>query len=222
MMQAAGTSGIRPVGRGWGSDIFEANQYMRVWTVQPLIVWQRLQDAGAVAVDSACYPDEYVPWQYRWLADRLKERLPRYEGGLPWWAYGYKPHLRWVRHSRPQGEPQVRIEVEIDADRAIVFPTWAWHGMYTGRFLAYTPEEQEAWETAMRLAVPDLDEWPLPQPRRAELEESWLRLFDPDLPASGWSGWAAKPTCETEAVFGLLRVEDVRAGRHFIGSSNWR
>ena len=196
---------------------------MRVWTVQPLTVWERLTEAGTLRVDTACYPyDGYVPWQYPWMACRLQERAPDYQGGLPWWAYCERPDLRWVRRRRPAGQPQVRIELDVNG--VLVFPSWAWDVVYCGNFLSFTQSEQETWNAAMRRAVPDEDLWPLPEPWRAELEASWLRLFDPQLPSDGWADILGKSNSSSranEAVFETLRLQDVRRVTHFVGTSRW-
>ena len=193
---------------------------MRIWTVQPLVVWERLKEGGTLCVDSVCYPDDgYVPWQYQWMACQLKERMPGGRGELPWWAYCQKPDLRWVRHRRPFGQPQVRIELEMDA--VLSFPGWAWDVLHSGHYLAFTKREQEAWETAMRQAVPDEDLWPLPQPWRDELETSWLRLFAPDLPVHGWADIPNEAPLYTEAVFETLCLRDIRCITHFVGRSRW-
>ena len=191
---------------------------MRVWTVQPLVVWERLQEMGTLYVDQDCFPyGGYVPWQYQWVACRLQERLPSGNGGLPWWAYCQKPDLRWVRHHRPLDQPQVRIELELEA--VLTFPGWAWDVIYSGQFLAFTKREQELWETAMRQSVPDEDLWPLPQPWRDELEASWLQLFAPDLPTHGWTDMANEALPYNEAVFETLCLRDIRCVTHFVGRS---
>ena len=71
----------------------------------------------------------------------------------------------------------------------------------------------------MRREVPDEDQWPLPEPWRSELEETWLRLFEPGLPAVSWErpdeGGHLGDT--RESVLTVLRREDVRGMKSFIG-----
>ena len=177
---------------------------MRVWTIQPLLVWEHLQDTGELHVDPAYYPDGFVPRQYPWLANRMQERIPGHRGGLPWWAYCDKPDLRWWRHQWPASQPQVRIEFEVK--EVLAFPFWAWDIVYSGGFLSFTEQEHDAWETAMRQAMPDEDRWPLPQPWRSEVEASWLRLFDPGLPSASWGYFGYKGNSDNEAVFETLRL----------------
>jgi hypothetical protein len=71
----------------------------RLWTVQPLVVWEQIQQHGTVHADETRFlTPGYVPHSCRWLVQQLQQRLPGYPGTLPWWAYCEKPDLRWVRH----------------------------------------------------------------------------------------------------------------------------
>lgn len=191
---------------------------MRVWTVQPVNVWEQLQQDGKLTVDKSRLPHNgYVPPQYHWLAEHLKNRLPEYRGELPWWAYCEKPDLRRVRHYRPSGKRQVRIELEVSHEEAFAMPCWAWHTVYCGDYLSVDREEHDDWVAQLQKAVPDEDTWPLPQPWKAELEASWERLFDPTLIARSWDRESEFGT-EREAVFGTIRLTSVRGVTFFTGA----
>src|SRR5436853_7853922 len=54
---------------------------MRLWTVQPLVVWEQLEQLGLLFVDEIRLSTPgYVPESYRWLALQLEQRLPDYPG----------------------------------------------------------------------------------------------------------------------------------------------
>jgi hypothetical protein len=197
---------------------------MRLWTVRPLVVWEQLQQLCLLTVDETRLSTPgYVPDSYRWLALQLEHQLPEYPGSLPWWAYCEKPDLRWVRHSRPAGQREVRIELEPRPGTFLTFPCWAWHTVFCGQNLSFARQEQDDWREAMRQAVPDEDAWPLPEPWRTQLEASWLRLFDPNLPPCPWDQEAIYgKSGSREAVLGALRLEDERQVTHFVGCSKWR
>lgn len=193
---------------------------MRIWTIQPAQVWCRLRRQRLLYVqeDVGKYRG-YVPNAYRWLQRQLADRMPAYSGHLPWWAYCRKPDLRRHRHLRPQGATEVRLELEISAEAIVHFPCWAWQRVFCEDYLATTREEYDNWARELRKAIPDEDTWPLPQSWRLQLEASWERLFTPDLPVLDWDGsspWARTPCLE--AVFELLRLEDVRHVTVFEGS----
>jgi hypothetical protein len=193
---------------------------MRLWTVQPLVVWEQFQHRALLQVDESrrSTPD-YVPHSYRWLVEQLKQRIPAYPGTLPWWAYCEKPDLRWVRHCRPAGQREVRLELEPCPDSFLTFPSWAWDDVYCGHYLSFEREEHDEWMGEMRQAVPDEDGWPLPEPWRTQLEASWLRLFDRDLPSHSWDHEAISEPGSRQAVLGVLRLEEVRQVTHFVGCS---
>lgn len=194
----------------------------RIWTVQPLEVWEQLQREGRVLVDEARM--EYVPEGYRWLTAQLAQRLRDYPGTLPWWAYCKKPRLGWLRPSRPPGE-HVRIELEPVPGTFLTWPIWAWDAVYGGMYLSFGRREAVAWKRAMRRVVRDEDLWPLPEPWRSELEASWLRLFHPALPTRAWGRDACvmHRAGSREAALGVLKLEEVRGVRCFIGTSKtWR
>jgi hypothetical protein len=190
---------------------------VRVWTIQPAIVWERLREQGVLGVDETELPyGGHIPEAYRWLASELCRRLADYPGTLPWWAYCKKPDLRLFRHHRPPG-PEVRMELEPRSHSMVTFPIWAWDAVYGGDYLSPTREEHAAWTARLAAAVPDEDTWPLPEPWSAELEASWQRLFDPALPAYPWDERRIGMSGSREAVLGLLHVEDVRRVTTFVG-----
>jgi hypothetical protein len=195
----------------------------RLWTIQPLEVWVQLQIHGCVHVDEfRLTTPGYVPDSYRWLVRQLEERLPNYPGTLPWWAHCRKPDLRWVRHREPASQRHLRIELEPPPGMFLTFRGWAWDVVFCGQYLSSARAEHDEWMEAMRQDVPDEDMWPLPEPCQSQLEASWLRLFDPDLPPKPWDDGAFCKTEDCEGVLGLLRLEDVRHVTEFMGCDRWR
>jgi Domain of unknown function (DUF3841) len=192
----------------------------RIWTIQPAQVWERLRKKQSLYVEekSEGYRG-YIPRSYRWLQWQLYSRLPEYSGHMPWWTHCGKPDLRRYRHTRQAGTIEVRLELEIADKSFLRFPSWAWQRVFCQDYLAATREEYEDWTKALQLAVPDEDTWPLPEPWRSQLESSWQRLFDRDLPVLDWDeswGWS-RIACE-EAVFEVLQLSDVRHVTSFQGT----
>lgn len=193
---------------------------MRLWTVQPLAVWERLRADGRAIVDPARLgPDGWVHPRYSWLAGQLRSRIATSRGRLPWWAYCERPDLRWVRHSRPHGSREVRIEFEPPNQAFVAFPCWAWHEVFAGRYLALSGTEYRDWKSRLRRAgVPEEDD-PLPEPFQRELEDSWLRLFRAGLPGRSWRrGDSARGR---EAVALVLERAWVRDVTEFVGTGAW-
>jgi hypothetical protein len=196
---------------------------MRLWTVQPVSVWEYLQSAGKIRVDLAKLNDEgWIHPQYSWLMWQLRQRIQDSRGGLPWFAYCARPDLRWVRHSRPLGSREVLIEVEPPEGMYVAFPSWAWHEVFCGQYLGLSGAEVRGWLSGLRrttgLAFSD-HEGSLPEPWQAELEASWRRLFLPDLPARSWR--QSDLDGKREAVFEVLEFRWVRSVREFTGTGTW-
>lgn len=191
---------------------------LRVWTIQPEGVWEKLQQVGVLHVDPEQLPYScYVPPSYTWLTRQLRRRVSGWEGGLPWWVYCERPDLRQFRHYRPWGSREVRLEIEPSTSISVTFPVWAWNLVYTRELLATSRDEAERWYRRLRIAVPDEDTWPLPEPWNGELEASWERLFDPRLPRTHWDPEALGSKGEREGVLNCLCLEDVRNVTPFTG-----
>ncbi len=195
---------------------------VRLWTVQTAAVWEQVRDSGEAWVDRRRIPGGWANPQYDWLAWQMRSRLSDSQGGLPWFAYCDRPDLRWVRHSRPAHSNEVLIEFAPPAGSFLSFPSWAWHVIFCGQYLALSGADQRAWNRRERQALWWnfwAHEGPLPEPLQAELEASWLRLFRPDLPP--WS-WRRGPRgIKREAVVEVLRADWVRRATPFVGTGTW-
>lgn len=108
---------------------------MRLWTIQPLAVWQTLERDGVFHSDPAQseFRDDYAEG-YDWIVRRLRQHVgPEPEGcKLPIWAWYQwhgtarpKPDLRKLRHDCI-GE-WVRIEVEINDENVLLSDFIPWH-----------------------------------------------------------------------------------------------
>lgn len=193
---------------------------VRLWTIQPLSVWEQLQARKRLLVDRRHV--ENLHHGYEWLRTRLVSRLPGHSGGYPWWAYCSRPDLRKARHQKPVGEQHFLIELALPRDRVLSFPFWAWDLIFYGRFLSRQEEASEDWHRRFALAVPDHEEVSaIPRPWLTELEASWELLFDPTLPDRGWNDSGASHS-EREAVFEVLEMTQVVRVTPFQGSSRSR
>jgi hypothetical protein len=191
---------------------------MRLWTVQPAAVWDQLRRDGRVCVDpTRVNAKGWVHPQYAWLARQLRRRIRGSDGRLPWFAYCTNPDLRWVRHSRPFGSREVRIEIEPPEGTFVAFPSWAWHAVVTRAYLARDAAEARTWSHRLTAAGLDDETDPLPRPFKAELEAGWQRLFDPALPARSWR--RTDPFRGREAVLPMLKLEWVKRVTAFVGAN---
>jgi hypothetical protein len=189
---------------------------MRLWTVQPIAVWEQVRAHGRALVDPLRVdPDGRVHPQYEWLVRQLKARTG-FRAALPWWAYCERPDLRVIRHLRAHGTREVLIEFETPT--AVAFPCWAWHVVFMSDYLPRNRTDHRAWCERLRRAGvgPDDD---LPGPFQAEVETSWERLFDPGLSArvpyrDGFTFGANR-----EDVVDVLEAAWVKGVREFVGTN---
>jgi len=183
---------------------------MRYWTIQPLSVWQTIQEQGFCLVDPALSgTNGWTPPCYLWLVEQLKRRIPSYQGNLPWWLYCGKPDLRWVRWTRPAGEWEVRLELELPAERVEEFMIRDWHVVYCQAWLCRHQPVDRWHEFTERRGWEDLQVYPAPYEEL--LERSWQRLFEPQRRA-GHSRY------RLEAVVERLQLSDVIRAQPFLGS----
>jgi len=177
-----------------------------------------IQHDGCVnAID---LPAEVAP-AYQWLRTHLKRVLPGYTGKPLWWFHCTKPDLRHFRHWSPRGVRYVRIGADIQSNRLFAFPSWAWHLVFCQNYLALSQDEYRTWRDAVEAAVPDENEWPLPNPWRQRLEGSWQRLFT-ELRAVPWKGYSDETLVDLqgcEAVVETIYQNDIRSITHFAGTS---
>ncbi|MGL4463245.1 MAG: hypothetical protein ACRC1K_13945, partial [Planctomycetia bacterium] len=127
---------------------------MRLWTVQPVAVWEQIRNAAAAWVEPTLVnSDGWSPPAYSWLVWRMRGRIGDSCGRPPWFAYCERPDLRLIRHTRPKGVRQVLIEFEPPAGASLDFPSWAWNDVYCGQYLSFTGAEDRAWRTRLRATV---------------------------------------------------------------------
>ncbi len=193
---------------------------MRLWTIQPKALYEKLQS------EKALY---FVPEQselitafgfgpaYNWMAEQMCKRIGQPPQGVqyPIWAWHTvewkhtKPDLRRSEF-RSYKTPQVCLEVEI-ADKAVLlsnedmWPIVLNSGYYGD---ACSDEEYEAegkW----------FDSLPA-QEQIAVKRQSWEKIFDV-FPARETS-WDCHGKY-VQATFWELRLEQVKAVRHFVRKS---
>lgn len=203
---------------------------MRIWTIQPLAVLEQVEKDGvALSYGGLSDWDDYVWEPYEWLIGQLVQRRGWTPRRFPWWAYCEKPDLR--NHRWSGRGMQVRLELEIDENRLLVMPRWAWDNVVSGQYIAYTEEEDRAWNERMLANVPlesygDPDSRdplrPLPDPWNTELHTSWERLFAPGLPPESpkrpgpWESGSGK---KRECVWEEIRRDDIRRVTRFEGKT---
>lgn len=159
---------------------------IRLWTIQPIAVWDALQRDPILRVDAerARAVGNYRHWPdaYDWLRGKMRERIAGYAGGLCWWAwFNPKPDLRshFGRFTPSNEGPYVRLELAVDPETVLLSDFNDWHHVLNGWFLS-DDEDDDAADTTRLVA-------------------SWDAIFTID------------PTQSIQATFEELRRADVVA-----------
>jgi hypothetical protein len=165
---------------------------LRLWTIQPIEVWERLQREKTLLVDPA-HPnfqnDPIYLEAYEWMREQMALRVSGYEGNYPWWVYDYKLDLRAYRfHTHPPNERWVRLELEIPSDKVLLSAYGAWHYVVNPWYLPYATDnegyecEEDAWEADASAHGINVfhNAHPFPEPWESQMRASWERIFDVD------------------------------------------
>jgi len=186
---------------------------VRLWTVQPLEVWDLLRETGVYICDNSKRwgaDDEEMTVAYNWLVEQMKEKIGEPPVGveMPVWAWHTtfgkhkKPNMRNRMFRNDEHKEEVCIEIEIPDSEVVLSNYEAWG--YVCMMNSYLPH------------VSTVEEWnnqhiwfdSLPEEQQLELrEKSWQGVFDlTPLPCE----------CEelrlefTQATFWMLKLENVK------------
>jgi Domain of unknown function (DUF3841) len=190
---------------------------MTLWTIQPLEIWQLLQNQGVFHSHPKDLNEDFAD-AYQWMIEQLTHRVGKPPAGCQWpiWAwYQYssrakpKPDLRRSAHL-PTGTIGVRMELEIEDSQVLLSDFELWHHALNYQYLSESEEDDEVFE--QELAQQGLSPYnrqfpPLPSDYDAKIRKSWQRIFDLD-----WASEYHRPRFQKtiQAVFWELRIEQVR------------
>lgn len=178
---------------------------MRLWTIQPLWVWERLHESRTLWSDPTGEEgfEEAFQDAYDWMRGQMHRRLPGYRGRYPWWAYEHKPDLRSYYHGPGAS---VRLELALPPERALLSAYGAWHCVLNPMYLPQSVEdgeyerESDAWDEELERHGLNPYQVSLPEPWHTRRTASWGRIFDVDN---------LRETNTVQACFERLDLEDV-------------
>jgi hypothetical protein len=124
-----------------------------------------------------------------------------------------------VRHSRPAGSKEERIELDVPEGSFVSFPSWAWNTVFCQKYLAVSAADHDAWKRRLKATGLTEDSYPLPRTMQREVEASWTRLFQLELPTTPWR--RSETIRGREAVLSELRHEWVTDVTAFVGTGKW-
>lgn len=175
---------------------------MRLWTIQPVAIWELIQREGsyrcdpALAIDGKDWPDSYD-----WMAGQMCARIGPPPPGVRWpaWAWEKKPDLR-KSIGRNNTDPYARLTLEVPESDVILSEFEDWHFVLMDSYLALTEAESNANENATL----------------EEREASWERIFDLDYVRDAWQGGGGREERRVQATLWELRREHVWGAEVFM------
>ena len=187
---------------------------MRLWTKQPVEVWNILQETGEYICDISqskfCNGKKIVA-AYDWMVKQMEERVgPRPKGVIyPVWAW----HTQEGKHQAPDlrkgynwtYSKSVWLEVEIPDSEVLLSEYNDWHNVLNDGFNDNSMNEAE-WEAQHEW----FDSLPREEREKAKLK-SWERIFDV-TPFEAPDGWRRNGRF-VQATFWVLRLENVKKVR---------
>lgn len=160
-------------------SIVDTDEQLTLWTLQNADVWERAEERGVLRSDGR-HTFNFVRPGYRWLMDRMVERIEGYSGKpYPIWAYKFpKPDLR-KKCSLVSGEPKVRVEFTADPSEVLLSHPQAFVNVIAGIHLSFDEAEANDFDPNKEIwsVWEDTDLDPTVE---ASIRQSWLRVFDLD------------------------------------------
>ena len=186
---------------------------MILWTMQPVEVWQEIQETGVYRCDPARSSMPEFTDMYEWLIRQMEQRIGPPPAGVtyPVWAWYMqngkhrKPDLRTERWGYgPGGEEYACIEFEIPDDRALLSDFEVWHIVLCNGLIAESEEEDNRQDTYYDSLTSE--------EQKAYKDKNWERVFDITPQDNHW----IKRGSWVQATFWELRKEMIRGVRFFI------
>lgn len=183
---------------------------MRLWSIQPIEVWNELQTKGYYRCEpsKACFIyDEKSNFrdQYIWLVKQMKQCIGDPPQGVyyPVWAWyifdskNKKPDLRQCGYREP-GEQSVCIEFEIPKEKVLLSDFDGWHLVLGNSYYIRGGSAEES--DSIDIWLDSLSE----EERNKETEVSWQGIFNNPVE----SDWC--PVGQyVQATFWELRMDQV-------------
>lgn len=155
---------------------------MKVWTIQPVDVFNLIEEKGVYRCDGELSPhlkDKPFQEAYEWLVEKMSEKIGPAPNGVkfPVWAWHTrnakrkKPDLRESGYTK-RGEEMVCIELEIPDEEVVLSDFDNWHSVLNKYYCDESNNEEEWDEIQNWLDGLSNEE------RDQKVKSSWDQIFD--------------------------------------------
>lgn len=187
---------------------------MKLWTIQPVEVYEQIKADGKYIFDyekSANAKD--FAREYKWLEKEMADRgisKSFCDDGMVWAWHTYagkrhKPDLRQGGYNK-RGTKAVCMEIEIPDNKALLSDLDAWHYVLNNWYIGNSQNDEE-WEREQAWLASLL-----PEDRQSYIEKSWQKIFDITPIISEWKINGQY----VQATFYDLFLENIKKVQYFI------
>lgn len=119
---------------------------IRLYSYQSEHAWDRAEKMGYWSGDPDYIEGETHDWTnpYRWIRDRMAERIPDFSGDYPMWAWLKRPSTKpKPRRYRGTGE-NIRLTIMVPRSRILLSDYDSWHSVLNSSFNCLTEREWDS------------------------------------------------------------------------------
>jgi hypothetical protein len=156
----------------------DSEELIRVYSYQKPEGWRASLERGYLTGNHGHGDDDdFWEFPYRWMRDRMAERIPEFSGDLPVWAWPKRENgKKRIR------DPYSRITALVPRKRILPSCYDLWHMHLNNGFIATSEEEYEEYESLYpKHLAPGAD----PEHQR-HVERHWEMVFDIAQTRSPW------------------------------------
>ncbi|RYD68580.1 MAG: DUF3841 domain-containing protein [Verrucomicrobiaceae bacterium] len=189
---------------------------VRVYSFQSVGAHEAAQARGYWTGDLEYVEDDFdrqhgCGWkfQYDWMRDQMRFRVPSYSGDYPVWAYLRRPNMRQTPVFQ---SPTVKLVADVPRQRMLISDYDRWHTCLNNGYCADTEEEDEAVD---RLRA---EKGFGRTARDAMSLKSWERIFDlSDISDPAKLAWMGGQPNDLQACIDRIYPEEIVSIRPVTG-----
>lgn len=187
---------------------------MKLWTIQPIQIWDLLQQQGYYHGDKKYIKEEFFLRSYDWIKQQLAKKTGVMKDYYPVWVWAKKPDLRTGGHL-PKGTKGVRLELEIDENKVLFSDFKLWHFVLNYWYIPNTMEEGDKFDLELeKIGLMPNRKISFPEFLHNKIENSWQKIFDLNWHAEGIADKKADKIIQ--GVVWEIRLEEIVSVKEFI------
>jgi hypothetical protein len=190
---------------------------MRLWTIQHIDVWNKLQKKGLYKTDKRFICFEDFKEAYEWMVDEAKRINPEWKESRPVWFWTKKPDLRTYRFVRIPGKPKtiphVLIEIEVDPKELLITDFDMWHQVLNSSYVPKNSKDYDRFYNKLPRKYHYVSHKLLPEKFQKEMLKSWSRIVKSEKASK-------KVSCQ--AIKEDLKMSEVKKVKFFNFQNLWK